>query len=62
MERSTRKAGDPRLKMESTRVSLGLFSRSVFLVPIVRKIVTTLVRLAIVIIVEVFNLRVFREE
>ena len=60
-ERSTREAGDPRSKMKSTRVSLSLTFRSAFLAPIVGFSVTTHVRLAIVITVEVFNLRFFRE-
>ena len=60
-ERSTREAGDPRSKMKSPRVSLSLPFYSAFLAPIVGFSVTIPVRLAIVITVEVFNLRVFRE-
>ena len=58
MERSTRKAGDPRSKRKSTRVSLGLSFRSAFLALIVGCSVTTPIRFAIVITVDI---RVFRE-
>ena len=56
---STREAGDPRSKMKSTRVSLGLFFCFAFQAPIVGYFVTKPVRLAIDITAQI---RVFREK
>ena len=54
-ERSTREAGDPRSKIESTRVSLGLYLCSAFIAPIVGHYITDLIRLVIDITVRMFN-------
>ena len=61
-EGSTREAGDPQSKMKSTRISLGLYFCSAFIVPIMAQYVIDPVKLAIDVTVRIFNYRVLKGE